>query len=85
MLIMLMPANTMAASQNFSEFHGAWFASTCSLPSVRQENISMEKGHDREKSFKKKSFEKLNVGGEEHISRFIFKSIQRDLAFIIWN
>ena len=26
MLIMLMPANTMAASQNFSEFYGAWFA-----------------------------------------------------------
>ena len=26
MLIMLMPANTMAASQNFSELYGAWFA-----------------------------------------------------------
>ena len=25
MLIMLMPANTMAASQNYSEFYGAWF------------------------------------------------------------
>ena len=26
MLIMLMQANTMAASQNLSEFYGAWFA-----------------------------------------------------------
>ena len=26
MLIMLMPANTMAASKNLSEFYGAWFA-----------------------------------------------------------
>ena len=26
MLIMLMPANTMVASQNFSELYGAWFA-----------------------------------------------------------
>ena len=51
MLIMLMPANTMAASKNVSEFYGAWFA-------IRPANQKLEPFPPQESTFSLAGIEK---------------------------